>query len=221
MDSRVVTREIRRHVWTRLKPLGFDQFTARTAWRHSDSRIDVVNFQSFNSYLAGAVGCTTYSFALNLGCYISAIPWEYARPLKQKGALLLPEEFQCHLRLHLDKSISQPELPRANIWLIGESGEYLPDAVSDASGAILERGLPWFRQMGDYDFLLQQLTTDKTPIWSTGTRSSPKRSYLVGYLALAQGRPALAVQHLRLALDSGCFKAAEARLRETLRKLTE
>jgi hypothetical protein len=73
MDSKIVTREIRRFVWPRLKKQGFTEFSARTAWRHSKAKIDVVNFQSFNSYLAGVIGCTTYSFALNLGCYYLAI----------------------------------------------------------------------------------------------------------------------------------------------------
>ena len=220
MDSKVVTREIRRYIWPQIRAFGFSRFTGRTAWRHSNSKIDVVNFQSFNSYLAEGVGCTTYSFAINLGCYFPVIPWEYSRPLRQKGALLIPEEFQCHLRLHLDKSLKQPELPRANIWLIREDGKYLPEAISDATSAVLEKGMPWFEQFDDYEFLLNQLTSDESASFGTGARWSPRRHYLIGYMARAVGNSQLALRHLEMAVNSGCFKHAESQLKSTIQELT-
>lgn len=67
MDSKVVNRAIKANVWPMLKEHGFGHFTTRTAWRHDHDRIDVINFQSFNSYQASVIGCTTYSFALRLG----------------------------------------------------------------------------------------------------------------------------------------------------------
>ncbi len=77
MDSKNVNREIKSTVWASLKTRGFDNFSTRTAWRHHADRIDVVNFQLFNSYNASAIGCTTFSFAINLGCYLPYIPDQY------------------------------------------------------------------------------------------------------------------------------------------------
>jgi hypothetical protein len=178
----------------------------------------VVNFQSFNSYLAGVIGCTTYSFALNFGCYFPAVPWD-SLPLRQNGSLLLPQEFHCHFRLRFDKSIEQPELKRGDVWLICEDGKYLAETIADASEVILGRAIPWFNQLSGFEFVLDHLMREEGATWGTGTRSSPKRHYLTGYIALAMGRRDLAAQHLQAALDSGCFKRAEQPLRETLRSL--
>ena len=63
MDSSAVNKEIKATVRPLLQGAGFTQFTSRTAWRHSTGKTDVINFQSFNSYLANSLGCTTYSSA--------------------------------------------------------------------------------------------------------------------------------------------------------------
>ena len=219
MDSKIITREIRRFVWPRLKVKGFAHFSGRSAWRHSVLKIDVINFQSFNSYLAGGVGCTTYSFALNLGCYFLTIPWHYPRPIRQKNSFLLPQEFECHFRLHSNKAIWQPELKRESIWLIKENGEYLPEAIEDAIVAIERNGIPWFDNLANYELVFEQLQREDN-LWEIGTKSSPIRHYLTGYVALACGKEAIAVDHLQAALDSGCFKQVESQLQERLRELS-
>src|ERR1700756_4978391 len=68
LDSSIVNREIKSAIRPLLQAAGFTQFTTRTGWRYAGEKIDVVNFQSFNSYLASSLGCTTYSFCINLGC---------------------------------------------------------------------------------------------------------------------------------------------------------
>ena len=72
VDSRDVTRDIRRVVWPALPEAGFDAFTGRTAWRYVDTAVDVVNFQSFSASLADTVGCTPFSFSLNLGVWVAS-----------------------------------------------------------------------------------------------------------------------------------------------------
>jgi hypothetical protein len=74
MDSKIVRRELWKVVRPLLRDAGWTSFSIRTARRFSQSRIDVVNFQSFNSYLASAIGSTTYSFSIRLGCFFTAIP---------------------------------------------------------------------------------------------------------------------------------------------------
>lgn len=78
MDSKIVNKEIKKTIKPFLQAVGFTKFSERNAWRYRDEFIEVINFQSFNSYLADGVGCTTYSFAINLGVYFK---WKERIPL--------------------------------------------------------------------------------------------------------------------------------------------
>jgi len=69
MDNRKVTRAIGRVVWPALREVGFDSFTGRSAWRYAGKDVDVVNLQSFGGMLADSVGCTSFSFQVNLGVW--------------------------------------------------------------------------------------------------------------------------------------------------------
>jgi Domain of unknown function (DUF4304) len=111
VDARGVTREINRLVWRPLREEGFSVFTGRSGWRYIDGDIDVINFQSFNASLADAIGCTTYSFAVNLGSWLaeSLASEGLQRKLQQDlDGRLRPEEYQCPHRLELEKSLEQP-----------------------------------------------------------------------------------------------------------------
>ena len=95
IDSKAVSKAIRTTVWLKLKTVGFTKFTTRTAWRFG-SALHVVNFQSFNSYNAKILGCTTMSFAVNLGLHFDFKPkgggTEYFAPDNP------PNEAQCLFR---------------------------------------------------------------------------------------------------------------------------
>ena len=158
MDSSSVNKEIRRVIWPALRNTGFTQFTARSAWRYVPGKIDVVNFQSFNSYLARGVGCTTYSFALNLGCSFDTIP--RLKTVEEKKGYLRPKEWECHFRLRLHKTIRQPELERTDTWYVDPAGRYLNSAVEDVKEAILETGLGWFSRFNDSNEVLRTLLDD-------------------------------------------------------------
>lgn len=174
MDSRDVTREIRRVVWPVLREEGFDSFTGRTAWRYVESAVDVLNFQSFSASLADGVGCTPYSFGLNLGVWV---PGELEAPVLKSDASGRPRpaEWECMKRAKLQKSVEQPwfepfssaktsRWPRAlrkhreglrqvirrdrhdrpEIWFVVADGSNLEAMVGDALAAIHNEGLAWF-----------------------------------------------------------------------------
>jgi hypothetical protein len=102
MDSRIVAREIMNEIWPFLRQIGFTEFSNKTAWRRLSEQIHVVNFQSFNSYIAEGVGCTTFSFALNLGIYFRSIPLDY--PIRKgPDPSVKPQEYHCHFRQKLLK----------------------------------------------------------------------------------------------------------------------
>ena len=161
-------------MWPSLREAGFDSFTGRTAWRYIESTVDVLNFQSFGASTADGVGCTPYSFALNLGVWV---PGETeARVLKPdaKGRPR-PAEWECWKRTHLTKSVEQPWFEpfsgtgssrwplglrihreglkrvirrdrhdRQEIWFVLADGSNLVSMVEDAFAAIRNDGLPWF-----------------------------------------------------------------------------
>ena len=117
----------------------------RNAWRFAPQRIHVVDFQSFNSYLADSIGCTTYSFAVNLGCWVSGIPNYLGEDvIKKADGLLIPEEYECWLRRGLTKSVRQKELARRSVWYVGEAGTHLPAVMADVHSAIERDALSWF-----------------------------------------------------------------------------
>ncbi len=223
MDSKIVSREIRKIVRPFLKQAGFAHFTGRTAWRFGSRKIDVVNFQSFNAYLAEAVGATTFSFALNLGCYFLSIPSPF-KPgtIPEKGGNPLPREYHCHLRRSLQKRFRQPELARPTIWYIDPAGRYLEPAIADAADVLQAEALPWFEALDDLEKVLDLLVNaveKDAGTWGMGANPSPVRHYYTGFIALALERKSLARKHLKAALDSGLYQNVEARIHNELEKL--
>lgn len=221
MDSHHVNKHIREHIRPGLKKHGFTEFTARSAWRQRPDRIDVVNFQSFNSYLAESVGCTTYSFSVNLGCFLTYIPGQ--RPnIKEKDGLLLPEEYDCPLRARLERTFKQKELQRTDIWYIDPGGKYLIPALHDVNQQIHRVALPWFDRLSDDEEILRILLEepeDMDNLWGFGSDPSPIRAFLTGYAALQVGRRDLAKTKLREAYETECFPALREQIKTDLAKL--
>jgi hypothetical protein len=89
-----------------LRDEGFDSFTGRSAWRYVGAAVDVVNFQSFSASIADAVGCTPFSFSVNLCVWT---PGDVPPTLKPDPAgRPRPQEWECRRRTRLTKSIAQP-----------------------------------------------------------------------------------------------------------------
>lgn len=221
MDSKVVSRAIRKHIQPLLKEQGFDTFTSRSSWRHGSDRIDVVNFQSFNSYNAEVLGCTTYSFAVNLGVYFSAIPG-IVQHIKKKNGRLLPAEYDCHFRRKLLKMFNQHDYTRPDIWYIDPDGMYLDMAIKDVREVMIRSGLPWFDRFADMSEVLRILQEDDEVSggvgWGFGTKSSPNRTYLTGYIALNLGKYDVATEALQKAIASGCYDFCQEQLKADIER---
>lgn len=193
MDSRVVSRSIKNEIWPLLRKSGFSAFSARTAWRFAPEQTHVVNFQSFNTYLAERLGCTTVSFGLNLGIYFTAIP---AYRLKSGGeeSTSRPQEYQCHFRHHPLRRVGQSAFSRADIWYVQPDGMNLPEVMTDVRAVIEQEALPWFDGFGSIEEVLRRLMEEEDLKWFHGTRKSPVRKYCIGHLARQLGRKAPAEQ---------------------------
>ena len=147
MDSRDVTTAIRELVRPALREVGFSRFAGRNAWRIGQTKIDVVNFQSFGNWLADRLGCTTFSFGVNVGCYFPNVPPSPLFP--RTNANQLPKEYECHFRGELHRKLEQPEWDRRDIWYVDPDGIYLEPALRDAIRALLTEGMAWFARLDD------------------------------------------------------------------------
>ena len=191
MDSKIVAREIKNEIWPPLRAHGFSQFSSKTAWRHLAEQIHVVNFQSFNSYLAAGVGCTTFSFALNLGIYFRAIP--VMNPVeKGPDPSVKPQEYHCHFRHRLLKGIEQSVLPRRDTWYVEPHGGNLLETITDARLKIQQEGLPWFDEFQSLEEVLRLLLKEEDLPWVHARSHSPARKYMIGHLARSLGRTDIA-----------------------------
>jgi hypothetical protein len=217
MDSKAVSKEIREKVWPLLKDQGFSRFTTRSAWRYEDHKIDVVNFQSFNSYLASGLGVTSFSFAVNLGSFLTYVPPQW--PLKSKDGHFMPHEAECHFRGRLSptnrrsepakwlaKLVQEKKVPEG-VWSVDKRGLNLDHCIQDVVGQ-LPLAASWFSRLSDKSEVLRILLEDDQDmrrLWGFGRNPSPIRAYLTGYVAQALQNDQLARQKLAEAVLSGCF----------------
>ncbi len=216
MDSKILNKQLRLLISPLLREQGFTAFTGRTAWRYWDNRIDVVSLQSFNSYLAEVIGCTTFSFAARIGCYITAIPAHFGiKAINSDKGRLRPKEYECHFRRTLQKTLYQPMLLRDDVWYLDEQGKNLDSVMENVGQAIQKQVLPWYDSFGDDAGVLAILENEYEQWqenWGFGAKSSPIRNYMSGYMALALGKREQGSLYLKQALDANCFPAVQAQM---------
>jgi Domain of unknown function (DUF4304) len=218
MDSKQVNRSIHTAIRPFLKELGFRAFTERTGWRYHGDRIDIVNFQSFNSYNAGVMNVTTFSFSVNLGCFLRYIPNHYPSAPESKLLALdppRPKEYQCHMRRRLVRGYPDKRTSDIGIWFIDEQGSNVREALEDVRKAIIETAVKWFDQFSDTAkviAILQNPNGNGDETHGFGRIGSPIRDYFLGYSALADGNAELARRHLLLAASTESFAPIAKRL---------
>lgn len=219
MDSKLVNKEIRKYIWSILRQEGFSKFSPRSAWRCRNNRYEVINFQSFNSYLAEGLGCTTYSFSINLGIYLSYIPYPNLTNHKNRHC---PQEYECHLRKRLVRTLIQKQFSRNDIWFIDPSGSNLNEVIQDALDVILTDGLPWFEEFSNDQIVLDTFKNEKESIngsFGFGNNPSPTRSLFLGFTAYKLVEVETARKELENALHSNCFPFLNERIKQCLSEL--
>ena len=198
MDSKAVTREINSCIKPFLKKNRFNKWTSRTYWRYLFDRIDIIDFQSFNSYNADVIGCTTFSFSINLSCFLRYIPSE--TKIKYKNTEPRPSESQGHFRRRLKKGIIQTELETNDIWFIDNHGANLIDVIIDCGNQIQKNGLSWFDKFATKENVLDILINDSEDMdgtWGFGNFNSPLRNEYTAYTAIGLNKYELAFDRLK------------------------
>lgn len=163
MDSKVVNKAIKKEIFPFLKENGFSEFNSRNAFRLSEQQVDMINFQSFNSYLAYGVGCTTYSFAINFGVYYKCYektPWfNGVIPSKQSEYIWM--EYG-----RVKKTLSQAKLfhpygkhngkDRGDTWYIKEDGSNLDEVIKNAKDNISKGGFKFFESKSNLSEVIKE-----------------------------------------------------------------
>lgn len=187
MDSKVITKKIREIIRPLLKENGFTEFTGRNARRYSKDTVEEITFQSFNSYVAHGVGCTTYSFAVNLYVYFKC----FENNPKYESATGLVKTYGVPINKRLWKTLKQdalfhpfgdPKGPayaknRPEIWYVKEDRSNLDENIEDAKKVLVTDGFPWLNKMTDIRIALKMIKTKPLEMEENygGNLGSPKR----------------------------------------------
>jgi hypothetical protein len=201
VDGRVVGAAIRRRAHPVLNGAGFDEFTIRKAWRQSGQTIDHVTFRSFTSYIAAGVGCTTFSFSVEVGVYYRCLD----------PGLRRPEDYHLTFRSVLGKSLRQPIFhpygrtqasDRPDVWYVDPGGQILDAVVDDAVVSLQRQGLPFLEKYSDPARAFESLLSERSKatgfgmagVLMPGNPGSPmwhQAALAIGHLILDDPRPSI------------------------------
>jgi hypothetical protein len=221
VNGKDIDKLLRAEFWPAVRAHGF-AVRGRSAWRHRDDAIDVVNVQSYDEHQATVMGLTTFSFQVNLGVWPTPVPQRFEVDRDDRGRPT-PAEYHCEFRNHLRPSIDRPKRrtnlkpfalrPRrpTDVWDVLEDGSNAADCVADARRTFEVQALPWYDDLTTSEQMLEHALREVAP--------SPVGHYLVGFLAAHADRTELAREHLREALACDVFAEDGRVLRDALRKL--
>jgi hypothetical protein len=153
MDSKVINKLIRSEIWPILRQQGFTVFETRNAYAYVGSFINVVNFQSFNSYLADGLHCTTYSFTVRLSTYLIGYPGG-ERIRHNNAGLMMPYEYECPLRTALIKRTAVDGFDRSDIFYIDQDGRTTAACFEEVKSLLQDYATSWFKAQNHLDGLL-------------------------------------------------------------------
>jgi hypothetical protein len=162
MDSKAINKLIRSEVWPILRNQGFSVFDSRSAFAYKAPFINVLSFQSFNSYNAEILGCTTYSFVPRLGVYVVGSPGEH-RVKRDNAGRLRPFECECSFRGELRKRTPVDGFAQDDIFYIDPNGRTTAQCFQELRCLSSEVAPLWFKANNDLDALLSRMRHAEEP----------------------------------------------------------
>ncbi len=202
MNSKEVTKQINSKIRPVLKENGFENFTGRTYWRYRPDRIDILNFQSFNSYHSEVMGCTTFSYSVNLSVFLDYIPGKIH--VKEKNGLKRPNDAEGSFRKQLKKGLLQTELKTQKIWYVDDEGKNLSDCINDTKKQITGIAFDWYQNFNTKEKIMEILNKkeiDMEDTWGFGNFGSAQRKELIAYTAFELGETDLCLVKLMELLE--------------------
>lgn len=226
MNARDVSKEIKEQITPWLKEQGFQKITARNAWRTRKDTIEVLNFESFNSYNASVMGVTTFSFAVHLGVYykfIDLCPWSNCEALDE------PKYHECHAIRSVLKGIKQPETASEAVWFIAEDGNNLQSSVADAKRQIVDLAPNWYEELSDPEHALDIFQSRPESYSKSaglyerlgGKGYSLSRAEIVSFLALKTGNIDKAISFWLKLKESEFYQKHQSVIKEAENKIEQ
>ena len=159
IDGKVVSRAVKAEVRPLLKEAGFASFTDRKGWRDTEFTIDHVTVRSFNAYTAGVLGCTSYSFTVEVGVFYRCFGPDLSRP----------QDYNCTFRAILGKTIRQPffmtewgpATDRPDVFHVLPDGSNLDEVIEDAKRVLSRQGIPFMERFNDPARAFEALMTER------------------------------------------------------------
>ncbi len=188
IGSRDVDVHLRRLFWPEFSRQGFVR-AGRTGRTWSEAAVCVVNVQSLNAYLAGAIGVTTVSIAINLGVWLPHAPTGEMPMRRDRQGRPSPAEYECAFRDRVRRSDG------SDTYVLRGDGSDAEARVAEAGRDARDQALGWFEErltLGQQMSLLRSKGVDVF----IGAPDSPQRLFLLGLTAAAAGDRAVAVQVL-------------------------
>lgn len=156
--SAIVNRSLRAKVGPVLRAAGFQSVEARNSWRWRERSIWVFNIRAVGKYFSEVTGWPPGAVGIWLGILFRFFPQPQSIRRDSEGRLL-PSEFMCQVRSHLECEIDQSrrtstlsnpaERCRTDLWWVEADGGNADEIAGDVAGVLVEKGLPWFEQHSD------------------------------------------------------------------------
>lgn len=156
--SAIVNRAFRAQIAPILRDSGFEKIDARNGWRWVHKTVWVFNIRAVGNYFSEVTGWPPGSVGVSLGVFYSFMPTDFRVKISD-GGLLLPAEYQCQMRSHLEYTLDQSQylrrlpLPaernRKDLWWIEPDGSNAASTAADIASAITRKAIPWFEAHSD------------------------------------------------------------------------
>ena len=168
--SPLIDAALRRHVCPALKAAGFTVSGARRAWRWLPDSTWVVTIRAVGGYFSSVTGWPPSSASVWLGVHYPFIPGAASLKHDRVGRPL-PAEYQCHMRSHLTRTLSQRERlvglhstgeqERTDLWWFDPDGRN-SDQVAFAMAVGL-KGVTagWFQRCSDLALTLEDVAQER------------------------------------------------------------
>jgi len=168
ISSPEVDKFLRRDLSPIIREDGFQKVSARKACCWRDQCVLVFQIRAVGSYFSDVTGWPPMSVGAWTGVYYDFIPVDRHRPPKidLKGRLI-PDEWQCHLRSHLCRTLDQSryterlsnpaERVRKDIWWLERSGSNIEEVVENMVLCFMDQAAPWFQRFADLSMAFSEI----------------------------------------------------------------
>ena len=156
IGSNEINKSLRKIFSPVLRKNGFSKVRTRNNWGYHGTDIWVLNIRAVGNYFSQVTGWPPMSLTVWLGIFdTNDIGWREKNLKIDKDGLLLPQEYLCHKRSHLEISYDQslyqnrlssdPEKNRSDIWWIEPDGSNIEIAIDNVKKSFLKQGIIWLK----------------------------------------------------------------------------